>query len=97
MSRTISRRKMLGGAAAAWASIMVVPRHVLGLGQTPPSEIIRVAGIGVGGQGAGDMNEVAKEKEVRIVALCDEDERKARGVGGIGLGLVAGAGVSSLV
>src|SRR5689334_11631591 len=78
MKRTISRRKLLGGAAA-WASIMVVPRHVLGLGQVPPSEIIRVAGIGVGGQGAGDLNEVAKEKDVRIVALCDVDERSAKG------------------
>src|SRR5258705_9028903 len=79
MSRKITRRQMIGGAAAAWASVMVVPRHVLGLGQTPPSEIIRVAGIGVGGQGAGDLNEVAKEKDVRIVALCDVDERSAKG------------------
>src|ERR1051325_2599871 len=79
MKRTISRRKLLGGAAAAWASVMVVPRHVLGLGQVPPSEIIRVAGIGGGGQGGGDRNEIAKEKDVRIVALCDVDDRSAKG------------------
>src|SRR4029079_1949469 len=64
--------------AAAWASVMVVPRHVLGLGQTPPSEIIRVAGIGVGGQGAGKLAEVSKEQDVQIVALCDVDERQAK-------------------
>src|SRR5688572_4312054 len=78
MSRKISRRRMLQGAAAAWASVMVVPRHVLGMGQIPPSEIIRVAGIGVGGQGAGDLAAVAQEKDVQIVALCDVDERRAR-------------------
>src|SRR5882672_569442 len=78
MSRKISRRQMIGGAAAAWASVMVVPRHVLGLGQVPPSEIIRVAGIGVGGQGAGDINAVAQEKDVRIVALCDVDEWRGK-------------------
>jgi predicted dehydrogenase len=79
MSRKISRRQMIGSAAAAWASVMAVPRHVLGLGQTPPSEIIRVAGIGVGGQGASDLNELAKEKDVQIVALCDVDDRSAKG------------------
>src|SRR5437588_761718 len=41
------------GAAVAW---QIVPRHVLGAGQTPPSEKLNVASIGVGGQGraAGD-------------------------------------------
>jgi predicted dehydrogenase len=67
---------MLGGTAAALAGISIVPRHVLGLGQAPPSEIIRVAGIGVGGQGAGDLAAVAGEKDVKIVALCDVDERR---------------------
>jgi len=70
--------KMRRGAAAAWAIVMVVPRHVLGLGQVPPSEIIRVAGIGVGGQGAGDLAAVAGERDVRIVALCDVDERRGK-------------------
>jgi len=78
MKRTISRRKLLGGAAAAWASAMVVPRHVLGLGQAPPSQIIRVAGIGVGGQGAEDLKAISQENDVQIVALCDVDERQAK-------------------
>src|SRR5687767_6500131 len=77
MHRKISRREMIGGAAAAWASVMVVPRHVLGLGQVPPSEIIRVAGIGVGGQGAANLAAMAGEKGVKIVALCDVDEKRA--------------------
>src|SRR3954462_6033576 len=78
MSRKITRRKMLGGTAAALAGISIVPRHVLGLGQVPPSQIIRVAGIGVGGQGAEDLKQIAQEKDVQIVALCDVDERQAK-------------------
>jgi len=42
----------------------VVPRHVLGLGQVPPAEIIR-ARESRGRQGAGDLNAVAQEKDVR--------------------------------
>ena len=44
-----SRRDLLQGAAA-WATISLVPRHVLGgPGQTAPSERIALAGVGVGG------------------------------------------------
>src|SRR5689334_7950283 len=78
MSNKITRRKMIGGTAAALAGISIVPRHVLGLGQVPPSQMIRVAGIGVGGQGAGDLAELSKENDVKIVALCDVDDRSAK-------------------
>ena len=58
------------------AGFMVVPRHVIaGSGQTPPSEQINVAGIGVGGQGEWDLTEVAKG--ANLVALCDVDSRRA--------------------
>jgi len=57
---------------------MVVPRHVIAAsGQTPPSEKLNIAGIGVGGQGAEDMGAVASGNN--IVALCDVDERRAAG------------------
>jgi len=49
---------------------MIVPRHVIGRGQTPPSEKLHLAGIGIGGQGASDLNEMSGEN---IVALCDVD------------------------
>jgi len=52
-----------------------VPRRVFaGAGQTAPSEKLNIAGIGVGGQGAGDIANVASEN---IVALCDVDHRQA--------------------
>ena len=62
---------------SAMVSFMVVPRHVLGgEGYTPPSDKLNIAGIGVGGQGAGDLNEMASEN---IVALCDVDWERAGG------------------
>ena len=71
----ISRRRFLssGTAAsvAAGASLFhIVPRHVLGRGQTPPSDRLAVAGIGVGGMGAANLRELEAEA---IVALCDVD------------------------
>ncbi len=75
-SKKISRRGFMGAAATA-AAFTVVPRYVLGgVGNTPPSEKLNIAGIGVGGQGAGDLRAVASQN---IVALCDVDWRHAGG------------------
>ena len=72
----ITRRSLMS-AAAGVAAFTVVPRHVLGgAGQTPPSEKLNIAGIGVGGRGAGDMQELESQN---IVALCDVDWANARG------------------
>ena len=66
-NRKISRRNFLGGAAAV-AAFTIVPRHVLGGPRNiPPSEKLNIAGIGVGGQGAGDIGAVSSQN---IVALC---------------------------
>ena len=71
----VSRRQFIGGAAVA--AFTIVPRYVLGgPGKTPPSEKLNIAGIGVGGQGAGDLGAVGSEN---IVALCDVDWRHAAG------------------
>lgn len=67
----LSRRRFLGAAAGAAGLFQVVPRHVVaGSGQTPPSEKLHIAGIGVGGQGGRDIQNLAEEN---IVALCDVD------------------------
>jgi predicted dehydrogenase len=69
----ITRRGFLKSAAvvsAAPALFHIVPRHVLGRGQTPPSEKLAIAGIGVGGMGAANLRELESED---IVALCDVD------------------------
>jgi len=72
----ISRRQFMGGAAAV-AAFTIVPRHVLGgQGNKPPSDKLNVAGIGVGGRGAADINACEAEN---VVALCDVDGRQAGG------------------
>jgi predicted dehydrogenase len=69
-SATVSRRNLLGAGAVA-AAFTIVPRHVLGgAGHTPPSEKLNIAGVGIGGQGASDLQDVSSEN---IVALCDVD------------------------
>jgi predicted dehydrogenase len=85
--REISRREFMGGAAAAAMAFTIVPRHVLGgAGNTPPSEKLNVAGVGVGGMGASNIDAIAgysEENDVvtmsgeNIVALCDVDEKYA--------------------
>ncbi len=72
-------RRTFTQAGAAAVVCTVVPRHTVARsGQIPPSEKINIAGIGVGGMGAGDINAVAG-LGTNIVALCDVDERRARG------------------
>ncbi|MBN2505194.1 MAG: Gfo/Idh/MocA family oxidoreductase [Verrucomicrobia bacterium] len=67
-----SRRSFLKAASAAATAFTIVPRHVLGQGQTPPSQKLHVAAIGVGGMGRGDVASCAQAGE-NIVALCDPD------------------------
>jgi predicted dehydrogenase len=70
------RRAFLKTAATAAVSFQIVPRYVLGQGQTPPSEKLNIAGIGIGGQGGGVLGDMKSEN---IVALCDVDWTKAAG------------------
>ncbi len=74
--KKISRRDFVSTAAGV-AAFTVVPRHVLGgSGQTPPSEKLNIAGIGVGGRGSSNLRALESEN---IVALCDVDWRHAAG------------------
>jgi len=75
-SPAVSRRGFVACAAAA-AAVSIVPSHVLGAqGQTPPSEKITLAAIGVGDQGSRDMKTFLDKAQVRVVAVCDVDETK---------------------
>jgi predicted dehydrogenase len=70
----ISRRGFMSAAATA-ATFTIVPRHVLGGARhVPPSEKLNIAGVGIGGRGEGDLDEVGSEN---IVALCDVDDKCA--------------------
>src|SRR3984893_3775398 len=66
----LSRRKFLANVATGGAAIAIVPRHVLGRGFTPPSDMLNIAGVGVGGMGRTNLINLASQN---IVALCDVD------------------------
>jgi predicted dehydrogenase len=68
-----SRRSFLKTASVATTAITIIPRHVLGQGQTPPSQKLNIAAIGVGGMGSGDVASCAQAGQ-NIVALCDPDK-----------------------
>ncbi|OHE81504.1 MAG: hypothetical protein A2107_11070 [Verrucomicrobia bacterium GWF2_62_7] len=73
----LSRRSFLQSCAAGalLGAPMIVPRHVIaGSGQAPPSDKLNIAGIGVGGQGGRDIQNVSGEN---LVAFCDVDEIRA--------------------
>ena len=73
---SFSRREFVG-AAAAVAAFTFVPKRVLGgAGGSSANNKLNIAGIGVGGRGAGDINGCSSEN---IVALCDVDLNRASG------------------
>ncbi len=73
-STKLTRRSFLAKTASA-AAFTIVPSSVLGLrGAISPNEKLNLAAIGVGGQGGGDLNNLASEN---IVALCDVDSQRA--------------------
>jgi predicted dehydrogenase len=66
-----SRRSFLKTTAFAASAFVIAPRHVLGgAGQTPPSQKLNLAGVGIGGMGQSNLRACAAEN---IVALCDVD------------------------
>ena len=71
MTKTIARRDLLKTAAAAAAGVTIVPRHVLGgTGFQAPSDMLNIAGVGVGGMGRSNLINLSTQN---IVALCDVD------------------------
>ncbi|MEK7753092.1 MAG: Gfo/Idh/MocA family oxidoreductase [Acidobacteriota bacterium] len=70
-SAKISRRELMS-AAAAVAAFTFVPKRVLA---ASANNKLNIAGIGVGGRGASDLEGVQSEN---IVALCDVDLNSAQ-------------------
>lgn len=64
----ITRRQFLWGTVATGAAAMLPPARVLGA-----NEDIRVAVIGFNGRGKSHIDDLARMKGVRLVALCDVD------------------------
>ncbi|MBA7522594.1 Inositol 2-dehydrogenase/D-chiro-inositol 3-dehydrogenase [subsurface metagenome] len=66
-----SRRAFIGRSAATAIGLTILPSHVIsGLGHTPPSDKLNIAGIGIGGKGKVNLRNMVNQN---IVALCDVD------------------------
>ena len=71
-----NRRHFIKSILAAGVGPLCLPAHVLGAdGQTAPSGKISVGVIGVGAQGQGDMWGFLGQKDVRVTAICDVNQR----------------------
>lgn len=77
-SHGLSRRRLIGSAAAAWGGIHYVSARVLGReGEPAPNAKLRLAGVGVGGVGFGQLQELEKAG-FSLAALCDVDDAYAK-------------------
>ena len=61
--------------AAAAASFMIIPRHVLGgKGFTAPSDKVNVGLVGAGGKGKENVRDLFKLNDVQVTCLADPAE-----------------------
>jgi predicted dehydrogenase len=75
-SSTTTRRTFLRNSALAAAAFQIVPGHVLSAkGRVAPSDMLNIAGVGVGGMGGSNIKKCAEA--ANIVALCDVDPNLA--------------------
>jgi predicted dehydrogenase len=84
--RTFLRRGLVAGSAvgAAVSAPMIVPSSALGLdGAVPPSERIRVGGIGIGRRGEYDLGCFLQQPDVEFVAVCDVKQHRRTQVKGL--------------
>jgi len=71
MSRRVSRRQVLRGAAVG-AGFFIAGAPLVVSAADEKSDRLRIAGIGVGGKGDSDINQAGRFGDV--VALCDVDD-----------------------
>ncbi|MEI6515613.1 MAG: Gfo/Idh/MocA family oxidoreductase [bacterium] len=78
---TVSRRSFLKGAGAAIAFPNIITSSALGAGGRPPaSGRIVMAGIGMGGQGSGDLGQFMNDPRIQVVAVCDVKKQNLDGI-----------------
>lgn len=76
-----NRRDFMKKSAVTVGAFVAAPVIKSGFAQNKPSNQVNVAVVGFGGRGKAHYREFAKQKNVKVVALCDVDERLfARGV-----------------
>lgn len=73
-----TRRQFITRGATTAIALSFLPRHVLGgPGQPSANGKLTIGCVGIGGQGAGVMRDLAALPEVHIAALCDVDTKHA--------------------
>jgi len=84
LPNSVKRREFLAQASLAFGSFLIVPRHVLG-GKRPdgslylaPSDVMNLGFIGTGKQGKGLSNSFMSTGEVRITAISEVYQAKAK-------------------
>ena len=68
----LSRRRFLQQSLVAGAGVLGFPAI---LRSAAPNSLLQVAAIGVGGMGGNTLRSVARHPKVKIVALCDVEQR----------------------
>lgn len=78
----MNRRSSLKTILATGIAPMFVPARLL-RSQTAPSNKITLGVIGVGAQGTGDMRAFLNHDDLRVVALCDVNQKRIENAQGI--------------
>ena len=78
-AKSLTRRNFISTVGAASAAFTIIPRYTLGgIGYTAPSDMLNVAGIGVGGRGSSDINAICPpEVDERQVLKITYDDAAA--------------------
>src|SRR5687768_9101750 len=66
-----SRRSFLGQSAAGAAALWAAPAWLRAAGA---NERLNLAFIGVGGRGGSNLNDIARNGQENVVAICDVNE-----------------------
>jgi predicted dehydrogenase len=74
----MDRRDFIKKTSVVAGGFFIVPRHVLGKGFTPPSDMLNIAGIGGGGKGEVDITCSWNNGKNNIAAICDVDWNRAK-------------------
>ena len=72
-----SRREFIEQSLFAAAATALAPLSQESGPKAPPSERVRVAVLGVNGQGMVHVNKLLAMADVEVAAICDPDERVA--------------------
>jgi hypothetical protein len=75
MKTAFTRRNFLRNSALSGTALVLLPKASLAFGYEA-NEKLNLAGIGVGGQGRSDLDNLSRSG-VNIVALCDVDRKRA--------------------